>query len=245
MIAVKILERKAVIRFFGLALILAPFMNILLMLYMIKTQSQLNWSALPYQKIFMSGKIANYMLILASVVIGAIMLSGSKKAWKFTLILIGTHVLLQIPSIGQDIRQNWIWGPLFLINIGLLVFIADQLVFKSESAMATVSSATAAPATKPTLVKTQPAATAFQIPQKTLVSFADIGVWAELKSLSQTGFELRCLEQKIPPQIENREIEMSFEKNIFIKTRFKNHQTENFYFEFDTLTSEQAQSLNT
>lgn len=132
---VKILERRKVIQFFGLALVIAPFFNIALMFMMIKTQNQMAWSQLPYIKILLNGRITNYIVILASLIIGTIMLTGSKKAWKYTLVLIATHVVLQIPTIGQDIRQNWLWGPLFLINVSLLLFIGDQLVFKSREAL--------------------------------------------------------------------------------------------------------------
>ncbi len=233
--AVKILERKFVIRFFGLALMIAPFINIALMLVMLKNQSHLTWSTLPIKDVLTSGKISNYILILASLIIGLIMLSGSRKAWKYTLILLGIHVLTKIPTIGQDIKQNWFWGVQFLINIALLVFIADQLVFKNNSVSEDPIVNSKLPVTK------EPPR--YQVKKKTLVSFQDTGAWGELVLISERGFYIRCILAKPPVNIEKRSVELSFQKNLFIRSLFKEMRDQNYYFEFTSLNLEQAQSL--
>ncbi len=112
MSAVQFLERKTVIRGFGLALILAPAFNAVALIYLQKQQNPLLFKQIPWYKLVTHGSPISYILAVCSVIIGFIMLRGSHKAWKYVLALLGVHIGLQLMNLGQNIRQNWLWGAL-------------------------------------------------------------------------------------------------------------------------------------
>ena len=127
---VKFLERSYVIRLFGLALVLAPFINIGIALLVRKIEKHQTYNIPTLLKLISTGTWTHHILTLASLVIGSIMLRGSMTAWKYVLGLLGCHIGIQIFNIGHDLRENWLWGPFFLVNLSIFFFIADQLVFK-------------------------------------------------------------------------------------------------------------------
>jgi hypothetical protein len=241
---VKLLERKWIIRIFGLALILAPFFNLLFLFYTIKSQYQMTWAEVPFKQIMNAGKFSKYLMIFASFVIGGIMLKGSAKAWKAVMALLFFHVVLQVPTIGTDIKQNWMWGPLFLLNVGIFVFIADQLVFrnslnevkKTEPAQVTSSPVRAA--------KAQVDEKAYTLPQKINIDFDRTGSWAELKSISQTGVLLKKNNTPPPENIELKTVDFMFDAQTTIQAQFKFKKGHDYFFEFRPLTEQQSELLN-
>ncbi len=133
--AVKFLERPKVIRFFGICLLLAPFINVGINIFLQTQKSQV--TSMIVWKSLMVGTLAQNMqnlLSLGSFVIGAVMMFGKRKAWTFVLGLIGLHVIIQTITLMKDIKENWVWGIVFLINLAVFFFIADQLVFKEKRA---------------------------------------------------------------------------------------------------------------
>ncbi len=130
---VKLLEKKEVIRVFGVGLWVAPLIN-----------SFLTYLALPaavgstgfraYWQIVMSGTTAQHVLDVASLVIGVLLLTGSKSAWKAMLALLGGYMILQVMNLGSSLRNNPLNGLFFIANVGLFLFIADQLAFKQKTA---------------------------------------------------------------------------------------------------------------
>ena len=131
--AVKFLERPKVIRFFGICLLLAPFINIGFNILLQSQKSQV--TTMIVWKSLMLGTFAQNMqnlLSLGSFTIGAVMMLGLRKAWSFVLGLIGLHIIIQTTTLMKDIKENWVWGIVFLINLAIFFFIADQLVFKEK-----------------------------------------------------------------------------------------------------------------
>lgn len=236
--AVKILERKGVIRLFGLALLLAPFMNAALVIWMKKVQvtQPLNFFVLSH--LFASGTWTQKTLTLASLVIGVIMLFGSLKAWKFVLVLLGCHILIQITNLGHDLRENWLWGPFFLVNISIFFFIADQLVFKLKITPTKNSEAI----DFPTIAKKITIPSEVMIKNKIMVHFDQFGPWGQLKSVSEVGLHIHCLN---PPLInfEQRELELSFKNGLNMKSRFKTKKDQDFFFEFINVTTDRQKLL--
>ncbi len=132
-IVTKFLERKWVIQLFGLGLIIAPFVNILIQFLVLNSKSGISWRYISISSYLMSGSIANYILAIGSVVIGGIMLSGSTKAWKAVLLLVGTHLLVQILNYkSKEWNGTLGWGA-FAVNLSVFLFIADQLVWRVKT----------------------------------------------------------------------------------------------------------------
>lgn len=130
MLLVKVLERKWVIRCFGLALAVSPFVNIVLTMSLQMAAEK--WTSYQFWKVVNAHSTVNNIMSVASIVIGLTMLSGSRRSWKFALALLGGYILLQVPRLGQDLRSSWIYGAFFLVNIVTFLFIADQLAFKQK-----------------------------------------------------------------------------------------------------------------
>lgn len=132
-IVTRFLERKWVIQLFGLGLIIAPFVNIFIQFLVLNSKSGISWRYISISSYLMSGSIANYVLALGSIIIGCIMLSGSTKAWKAVLALVGTHLVMQILNYKSKEWQGSLgWGA-FAVNLSVFLFIADQLVWRIKS----------------------------------------------------------------------------------------------------------------
>jgi hypothetical protein len=132
MILVKVLERKLVIQLFGLGFLFAPAINTLLSMSLQLVENR--WTYFQMTKVLGVQGFSSNVLSVCSIILGISMLSGSRKSWRFALALIGIHILVQLPKLGQDIRSSWIYGLGFLVNIATFLFIGDQLVFKQPSA---------------------------------------------------------------------------------------------------------------
>lgn len=132
-IVTKFLERKWVIQLFGLGLIIAPFVNVLIQFLVLNSKSGISWRYISISSYLMSGSIANYILAIGSVIIGGIMLSGSTKAWKAVLLLVGTHLIVQILNYkSKEWNGTLGWGA-FAVNLSVFLFIADQLVWRVKT----------------------------------------------------------------------------------------------------------------
>ena len=132
-IVTKFLERKWVIQLFGLALIIAPFVNVLIQFLVLNQKSGISWRYISISHFLLSGSITNYILAIGSVVIGCMMLSGSTKAWKAVLVLVGTHLVVQLLNYKTKEWQGALgWGA-FAVNLSVFLFIADQLVWRVKS----------------------------------------------------------------------------------------------------------------
>jgi hypothetical protein len=156
-IVTKFLERKWVIQLFGLGLIVAPFVNIFIQFLVLNSKSGISWRYISISSYLMSGSIANYILAFGSIVIGCIMLSGSTKAWKAVLALVGTHLVMQILNYKSKEWQGTLgWGA-FAVNLSVFLFIADQLVWRIKSKEELMSEAMARAAALKPKPKPQPA----------------------------------------------------------------------------------------
>lgn len=132
--AVKFLERTIVIRFFGIALLLAPFVNITMNLILQSKKNAITASIVWHS--LMSGTFAQNaqnVLGIASVTIGIIMLRGSPLAWRYVLGFLGLQIVIQTTTLMKDVKESWVWMAVFVINLAVFFFIADQLVFKDRS----------------------------------------------------------------------------------------------------------------
>lgn len=131
MFVTKILEKKGVIQSFGVAMILAPFINTLARLYVSHAASERTF-ALYWR--YLTNKPA-FLLILALLTItnGVLMLRGQKSAWRFTLFVLGAYIVHQVLNFGPNFRESWVAALYLGINILAFAFIVDQLVWKVEA----------------------------------------------------------------------------------------------------------------
>lgn len=238
MSAVKFLERKGVIQTFGVALLAAPFMNAVMFIILQKSQKNIALQNLNFWKVISSGTPLHYALAACSLIIGVVMLSGSKKAWSFVLALLGAHILIQLMHLGENIRQNWLWGAFFVINAGIFIFIADQLVFKLK---VPENPAVPKPIEKPISAIQQ------EVKPKKLspvaIGFRGHGAWAELVEVDNEQIQVRKFKEP-PSDIQSRLVEFSFKKGVTLKARYKNHIGPDYYFSFIQMNSAEFQQLN-
>lgn len=272
-IVTKFLERKWVIQLFGLGLIIAPFVNVLIQFLVLNSKSGISWRYISISSYLMSGSIANYILAIGSVIIGGIMLSGSTKAWKAVLLLVGTHLIVQILNYkSKEWNGTLGWGA-FAVNLSVFLFIADQLVWRvktkeeifaeaMEKAASLIPKAKA-PEPKPLIpevkipVTATPAETGFVLGagssiekilhlksyKKIFFSFGSDRPWGRLMTLNSHQLIVNCFE-KAPESIENKVVAISFTKNLVIDIKFDRKESNLYYFTPLDMTPARVSELN-
>lgn len=236
MFMIKILERKEVIRFFGVSLILAPFLNTWMNMPSIPPDAPTEWIFKSFISVFMAGVLIQKILNVASVLIGGILLSGSMMAWRFALGLLGGYILMQLMYLGQNLRTNPITGFYFLINVVLFLFIADQLVWKQKSKI---------PKAKPEAKAPAPNANPIQVKKsraKIFVHFKDHGTWGQLSALSIQGIEVKSI-GTVPANIEKRILDVRLSQELHLRARFAHKHGPHFYFEYQKMQASDKTKL--
>jgi hypothetical protein len=239
MSAVKFLERKGVIQSFGVILIGAPFVNALMFILLQKSQKNIALQNLSFWKVISTGTPLHYALAAGSLILGAYMLSGSRKAWNFVLGLLGAHILIQLLHLGENIRQNWLWGLFFVINVAVFIYIADQIVFKLKMPENLIIPKNQLPAFAP---KTAPDKKAKKL-SPVAIGFRGHGAWAELVEVDNGQIQVRKFKEP-PADIRNRVVEFSFKKGVTLKAKYKNHVGPDYYFSFIQMNSSDFAQLN-
>lgn len=131
MVIVKILERKGIIRLFGLALILAPLVDNYISAFVLPRGAP-PWSSQAFWKMVSSRTNVEQLLFVASFFVGFLMLKGASWSWKVTLVLLGGHIAHQTANFGQNYRTNSISVLFFVINVSIFLFVADQLAWRQK-----------------------------------------------------------------------------------------------------------------
>jgi len=234
--AVRFLEKKQVIQFFGLSLIVAPFVNFYLVLYSRMQEYKLTWAQLNLINSLKSGIIDNYVLSLLSIVIGIVMLRGSTKAWRATLFLVGFHIVIQILNYNTSAKGNILWWPFLLVNVSVFMFIADQLVWKIEIPQVTPRP----PAEDKTIhLKTF---------KKIYLRHDDPIPWAEIKNMNSKGFQAHCLRspsKNILINISARNVVLKISNDLILYARLKSHTGKIYNFEFIDQAEKHEELINT
>ncbi len=224
MIVIKFLERKDVIRWFGIALILAPFFNKVISVSMLtNVTNPFNFNLIAAA--FASESLFDHTLSFASLIIGLLMLQGSSKAWRYVLILLGGYLAQQTMHLGHDIKGHWFVGAIYLLNLAVFIFIADQLVWK-------INLPTRAASWKNSSSN-----------KKIFIHFDGIGPWAQLVAISSEGLQVRSLRAP-PPGIESKEIEIYLSNGLKLQIRLLRQSEDNFFFSYINIASAEIQLLN-
>ena len=262
---VRFLERNGVIRFFGVSLILAPFINMFLHILVIKMQGQVAWSQFQFLPAIQSAGLISLVLAVCSVVIGCILLSGSQKAWKYVLILVGAYLLVQILNVGSQAWKGPLAWPSFILNTSIFFFIFDQLVWKVQPAS---QNANGNGETQPSVENAaQSIPQTVNVPQfqdsvlvakrhekiktvvnlksyrKIMFSFGSDRPWGELKTLSSEMLSVKSI-AVVPNQIENKTVQINFAKDVVVDIQFDRQEGELVYFKPLNLDKDKVTNLN-
>lgn len=247
---VRVLENKTVIQFFGTSLMLAPFVNIFASVLLAKSAHH-SWSLSLFQSVISTSGTFVLILYVASLLCGLLMLIQSQKAWSFVLVLLSLYVSKQIMTLGADFKRHWVAGAFFAINLLVLLFIADQLVFKQKKP---------GKSDKPTNTKSNLAGKSLEItssedsektktqlnPQKRrkkiYLRTSTGEKWAQLISISDQEVHLKKVADSFSFR-EPKKIEMVIGKNLKLSASMFKTNERNVYFSFDNLTIDGRQKL--
>lgn len=274
MILAKVLEKKEVIRGFGVALVIAPFVNTIVKMALIKNLPN-PWTWTIFWKTLQTGSLLNQILYVATVMIGVVMLQGKRSVWKLVLVLLGGYNLMMIMDFRSVNHTSMTW-VFFVINIGAFLFVADQLVWKIQ-----VPEKKANASAKPTLAPEAPLAAvpptappkAWVDPDKTdlIVEPAKPAMQAAAPKPAQRT--IPQVRKKIlfqfddngpwgqlmgissegihirglsepPPGIGTREIEITLAEGVKLRTRLASRHEQDYFFDHKSLTSDEIKSLN-
>lgn len=236
---VRFLEREQVIRFFGVALIVAPFINLFLHLWVLKIQNKVLWSQVNILAFLKSGNPISYALAGCSVIIGAIMLGGSTKAWRYVMVLIGSHLLIQIVNINNKAWHGPLAWPSFLLNTAILFFIFDQLVWKIKANTAVKNNSESLAVA----IFREKQVVNLKSYRKILFSFGSTKPWGELKTLSSEELCVKSFAQ-VPDKVEKQIIQINFAKDVIVEIQFSRRENEMYYFKPLNMQKEDVVRLN-
>lgn len=247
---VRFLEREKVIKLFGLGLVLAPFFNIILHLWIQKLHYKVTWAQVNIISHLKSGNPISYVLAICSIAIGIKMLGGTTRAWRYVLALIGGHLIIQILNVNNKAWQGPLAWPSFILNVGLFYFIIDQLVWKID-----VNTFHAMPKIKtPVKAVEKPIENISVMPRekqvinlksyrKILFSFGSREPWGELKTLSSEELAVRSF-AKVPDNIEGQIVQINFAKDVIVEIQFSHKENEMYYFKPLNMEKDNVVRLN-
>ena len=227
MFVVKVLERKLVIRLFGVGLLISPLFNIIAKIF-VTTNVPSKWTIVFAMQVIQANTTPNKILFICSMLIGALMLRGASTAWKYTLVLLGCHIVNQIVNFGPNVRQSWLFAAFFFVNVGIFLFIADQLVWKVGPQ-------------KPKHKRLGKMAAKTE--KKIMVHFEGFGPWAKLTSVSMRGLHIRGIDE-LPFELNHRAIEVKINDSLILRTRLARNLDKDYFFEYIDITPAESDKLN-
>jgi len=258
--AVKFLERPKVIRFFGVCLLLAPFINIGFNIFLQSQKAPVTF--LIVWKSLMVGTFSQNMqnlLSIGSFTIGALMMVSKKRAWSFVLGLIGLHIIIQTTTLIKDIKESWAWGIVFLINLAVFFFIADQLVFKEkrdgeeeedaderEKAPATTPPQAAIPAVASVATEPQVVELEYEglvTKKRIIIHFSDLNLWAQMMHISNKGLWVKALESKSIDVVQKPMV-VFLRKDLPLQLVLDHIKDDQYFFFFFFMSSVEVGALN-
>ena len=247
---VRFLEREKVIKLFGLGLVLAPFFNIIIHLWLQKIQYKVAWAQINVLSHLKSGNPISYVLAIFSIAIGIKMLGGTTRAWRYVLALIGAHLIIQVLNLNNRAWHGPLAWPSFLLNIGLFYFIIDQLVWKigvnTFHAMPKIKTPVKAlekPADNVSFFEKERQVINLKSYRKILFSFGSKEPWGELKTLSSEELAVRSF-AKVPDNIEGQIVQINFSKDVIVEIQFSRRENEMYYFKPLNMEKENIIQLN-
>jgi hypothetical protein len=238
---VNFLERQSVIRFFGYALLVVPFLNIFFHLVYLKNSQNLSWHQINISQYLKSGTFANYFLSVCSCLIGMTMLSGSKQAWKFVLILLAAHMGIQVMNYKSHIWQGPLAWVTFTFNLSVFLFISDQLVWKSKSTSNQKSYLKSENRNKSNRLHED--IIHLKSYKKILFSFGSLKPWGRLITLDQNQLIVSQIDQ-LPASVQGKIIEITFSPILKLDIQYDYQESDRIYFRPLNMTGDKIKNLN-
>lgn len=239
---VKFLERPNVIRFFGTCLIFAPFINIATDAYLHSLKSEVTWQIIKSSLLI--GTFAQNMqnaLSIGSLIIGLIMIKGSTRAWSFVLLLIGLQIVIQGTTLIKDFKESPFWGVLFVVNIALFFFIADQLVIKTIPSTEPQITKSKGPISKTPLSAT---AKPLMVTRKRIfIHLLDANSWVQILNISPKGILAKSM-QKDPITFSQKTMIVFLSHDLHLHLALDHLSGDQLFFKFLNLTPGQTKKLN-
>ena len=125
----KWLENENYIRFAGAMLMLSPFMNFLVSMWL-NPSVNVNWTINEFIVIFMSVSALNWIGRIASFVVGFLMLRGKNTAWTPVLFILAFMIVKNFLTFKADFQISSMQA---LGNLGINLFLF-YLVYQSSEA---------------------------------------------------------------------------------------------------------------
>lgn len=262
MVVVRFLERKWVIQSFGVALIVAPFVNIIIQFLVLNSKTGVSWKYISISSYLLSGSLTNYLLAFGSIIIGAIMLTGSTKAWKAALVLVGCHLLVQVLNYKSKEWQGALGWSAFVVNLSVFLFIADQLVWRvktKEELLAEAMAKAASLKDKVKLPKVELPKVELKNPgqsqkelekvlhltsyKKILFSFGSDKPWGRLMTLTSHQLIVNCFAEP-PSSVQDKTVQINFTQNLIVEIKFERKESNLYYFTPTNMNSDKINELN-
>ncbi len=240
---VRFLERDIVIKFFGAGLILAPFVNILLHMWVVKNQNHLSWGQVNVAAYLKSGNMFSYFLAAFSVFIGVKMFTQTLNAWRYVLSLIGAHLLIQIVNVNNKAWQGPLAWPSFILNAALFFFIIDQLVWKVKAPPARAASPPAPVSVPLPIPIRERHVINLKSYRKILFSFGSTKPWGELKTLSSEELSVKSIDQ-VPENIADQTVQINFDRDVVVDIQYSRHENGTYYFKPLNMDKDKVIRLN-
>jgi hypothetical protein len=253
---VKMLENKWVIRLFGISLIIAPFVNMLLSTADLSPTHEVQLSLM--KSVFAYSDAFSRLFYPLSLVIGVITLRGSRMAWRFLLGYLGLFIIYQFMHITVEFKKSPTAAVFLGVNICVFAFISDQLLWKKEfitlventspgiPVVRTPLAPAVAPLTEPVTQSAPPPAPSTaprKRARKISVHLEGFGTWGRLIEISHTQMHVRGL-TSVPAQVAGSEIELSIPQSLPLRLRLSRQTGNDFFFSYVNLTAAQVYALN-
>ncbi|MBY0385718.1 hypothetical protein K2X05_11230 [bacterium] len=227
--AVKFLERQDVIRFFGICLFLAPFMNVAFNIYLQSQKSQVTGS-IVWQSLTIGTFSQNMqnLLSVGSLGIGVMMILGRQRVWGYVLGLIGLHILIQTTTLLKDLKDSWIWAGVFIVNLGIFFFIADQLVFKEK---------------RTEDESNEDSYQGLVTKKRIIIHFTDLKIWAQLIHISCEGLKVRSFESA-EISLHPKPMVVFLRSDLKLPLLLHEVKKNEYFFKFLPMSKEEVAALN-
>lgn len=248
MFLTKVLEKKGVIQFFGIALIFSPILSIALKIMLYQNELPNAW-ALPSIWSFIANSNLQYKILhISSLAIGIQMLrKGATSSWKHALVLVGGHIIMQVLNFKMNYRASKISVVFLVVNILVFAFILDQLVWK-VGVPQKKTKPTPAPALDIKNSALEPGAPAdihhlLTGKKRVLIKFEGVGAWAQLVMVSNKGLQLHGIAHP-PIGIEKKDVQLTLRNGLKLRARLTQRSGDEFFFEYTYMNSKDLSLLN-
>lgn len=232
----KLLQRASTIRAAGILMLVAPIFNFFGSVLVLDVPNR--WTLPFLWKMFLAGNLIQWVMPLASLFVGFMMLKGRRESWTSVLIVLLLFIAYGVVNFREQARAGWIYPTMILItNVTLFALVyyqeywqATQPRSKAPKAPPPVKAEVQAP--PPPATRPAPAAFVqydFGPWVGMTVDFEGVGPWARVVSASPQEIHLQKL--KDPPEgLWTKTVEIEASDSTILKFRFSRAEGDRLIF---------------